>query len=108
MEDVFDGGDVISTGDESELQRGSPFKLSQQYTGYSGIERRCSTYGEVGMHAAFEAHAQFALGRGGRDSACALTGACALARVGATAGTGDGVRSTVGWRGKEEKGRGWG
>lgn len=55
---------------------------------------------EVGMHAAFEAHAQFCLGRRGRESACALTEARTLVRVGSTAGTRDGVLSTIGWGSK--------
>lgn len=39
----------------------------------------------------------FALGGGGRESACALTEACTLVRVGSTAGTRNGVLSTIGW-----------
>lgn len=107
-DDVFGGCNVISSDGRIGLNategRGFTSNVGRRYTGYSGMERKCSTYGEVGMHAAFEAHAQFALGRGGRESACALTGACALARVGATAGARDGVLSTVGW-GERREGR---
>lgn len=58
------GCNVISTSGQMGLQRVS-LNIGRQYTGYSGMERRVYIW-EVGMHAAFEAHAQFALGGGGK------------------------------------------